>query len=642
MNLFKNALCLSAALLLATLPARAQAHPAEQLLPDDTIGLLTVQDWQKMASFQKESAWGRLWDDPAMKPFREHFTTNFKKDVIEPLEKELGLKLSDYNELLQGQITLAITPPAEGSANSVGALLLIDVKDKTNLLSAKISEFNKRWSESGKELKTEKVRDVEFSTVAIRSKDIEALMKRVFPEAEPKQEGDEDQDKAPSKPLVLRIGQVKNLLIIGENPKVIEKVLAKLNGGLVTALAEQPNFQKCYQSMFRDALGYGWLNFKPIYQKILEAASKSSASKGPQESPSLEPAKLLPLIGLEGLESLSVDIHGNAEGAGFEFLVGVPEARKEGIFKILAFENKESSPPSFVPADAIKFQRWRVDLKKGWENAEALLGKIEPSLAGMVQLMLSSAGKQKDPNFDLKKNLIDNLGDDIITYEKAPKTFRAVDLQSPPSIVLISSPNPGELLDAVRMLVSLAPGPISTAPVKEREFLGKKIYTLGENTPPPSSGPGETNAPGRSLNFTASNGYLAFSADPAILEEFLRSAENTGKSLREMPGLAEAARKIGGTELGLLTFENQKESLRTSLEVLKNDPEGYRRSLFFGAQGAAEAGAENRMSRWFDVKLLPSYDAISKYFGIFVITGASTAEGLDFRGFAPMPAAFRQ
>jgi hypothetical protein len=260
----------------------------------------------------------------------------------------------------------------------------------------------------------------------------------------------------------------------------------------------------------------------------------------------------------------------------------------------------------------------------------------------MVQLMLSSAGKQKDPNFDLKKNLIDNLGDDIITYEKAPKSFRAVDLQSPPSIVLISSPNPGELLDAVRMLVSLAPGPISTAPVKEREFLGKKIYTLGENAPPPSSGPGETNAPGRSLNFTASNGYLAFSADPAILEEFLRSAENTGKSLREMPGLAEAARKIGGTELGLLTFENQKESLRTSLEVLKNDPEGYRRSLFFGAQGAAEAGAENRMSRWFDVKLLPSYDAISKYFGIFVITGASTAEGLDFRGFAPMPAAFRQ
>ena len=116
-------------------------------------------------------------------------------------------------------------------------------------------------------------------------------------------------------------------------------------------------------------------------------------------------------------------------------------------------------------------------MKKGWATLEATLSKIEPSLAGMVQLMLGAAGKDKDPNFDLKKNLIENLGDDVIVYTKAPKANKAEELQNAPGLVLIGSPNPGQLLDAMRMLVSLVPGPVSTAPVKEREFLGKKIYS---------------------------------------------------------------------------------------------------------------------------------------------------------------------
>ena len=109
----------------------AQVPPAEQLLPDDTIGLVTIPDWQKLNNFQSGSPWGKLWADPAMKPFRDNFTSNFSKDVIEPLEKDLGLKLSDYKELLQGQITLAVTPPVEGSKDAIGLMLLLDSKDKS-------------------------------------------------------------------------------------------------------------------------------------------------------------------------------------------------------------------------------------------------------------------------------------------------------------------------------------------------------------------------------------------------------------------------------------------------------------------------------------------------------------------------------
>jgi len=40
--------------------------------------------------------------------------------------------------------------------------------------------------------------------------------------------------------------------------------------------------------------------------------------------------------------------------------------------------------------------------------------------AGVLKLLIDNAGKDKDPDFDLRKNLFANLGDDLITYQKIP------------------------------------------------------------------------------------------------------------------------------------------------------------------------------------------------------------------------------
>lgn len=46
-------------------------------------------------------------------------------------------------------------------------------------------------------------------------------------------------------------------------------------------------------------------------------------------------------------------------------------------------------------------------------------------------MMMDNAGKDKDPSFDLRKNLIANLGDDVITYQGAAQQTLE-DLNSPP------------------------------------------------------------------------------------------------------------------------------------------------------------------------------------------------------------------
>ena len=648
MKLLTFAWSITTSLLLSLSPF-AQVPPAEQLLPDDTIAVVTVPDWTKLSANYNQSAWGQLWSDPAMKAFRDNFTSNFQSDFIQPLEKELGVKLSDYQQLLQGQITIAATPPREGSTELVSLMLLIDSKDKSEMLSTKLAELKKKWTESGKELKSEKIRDVEFNSIALSSKEVQALLQKAFPSAEKEEAEEPEEGAAPEEKKQIHIGQHKSLLIVGENPAAIEKLLARQTGGLVPPLGEKAEYSKSHNLLFRESLGHVWVNVKPIYEKVLQMASKEQQAPA-AGMPGLQPDKILPALGFDSIDSISAKLGSGADASTVEFLLGAPEGRREGLFKLLTLEKKDAAPPTFVPADVVKFQRTRVDSQKAWATLEAIVSKIDPSMAGLLQLMLSSAGKDKDPDFDLKKNLIGNIGDDFIQYEKAPKTMKLDEMQSAPSLTLIGSPNPAALLDALRMITSMLPPPLSTAPLKEREFLGKKIYTLSLAATPPAEEEDEDAPPGapqaantQSFSFTSSAGYLAMANDDSLLEEYLRSGETPPKALRAVPGFADAAQKAGGMENGFFSYENQAESMRMTLDFLKNNPDALNQIPFLGG-GDEDEDAEDGgggFKRLFNVKLLPSFDRISKYFGIAVASAGTTPDGLHVKAVAPKPAGLK-
>ena len=176
--------------------------------------------------------------------------------------------------------------------------------------------------------------------------------------------------------------------------------------------------------------------------------------------------------------------------------------------------------------------------------------------------------------------------------------------------------------------------PQQSGKVKEREFLGRKVYALSL---PPSPAPGGGKPVEKTLHYAASGSYVAMSTDAAMLEEYLRG--NTSKSLRDTPGLAEAAQKIGGMGTGLFGFENQAESMRMTLETLKKES-GSIANLFGNSQLAGRLGMnedDKKFKEWFDFSLLPSFDKINKYFTFTVWGGSVNSEGLNFKMFAPTP-----
>ena len=120
-------------------PLRAAIPPAENLLPSDTLFVVTVPDCAAMRSAMHDSPQWMLWGDPAMKPFHDKFMARLNEAFVGPLEKDLGMKVADFADLPQGQFTFAVTQNGwSGTGDPTpGMVLLLDAKDKSDTLKTR-------------------------------------------------------------------------------------------------------------------------------------------------------------------------------------------------------------------------------------------------------------------------------------------------------------------------------------------------------------------------------------------------------------------------------------------------------------------------------------------------------------------------
>jgi hypothetical protein len=621
---------LSLALAAFCLRAGAAVLPPEKLLPKDTVLVLTAPDWNKAKLFWGNVPYAKLWQDPSMKPFKDKFLDKLTNNVIKPLEQNLGINLADYDGLAQGQVTFAIVQvtPKDKSDSPLAGILLLDAKDHAGKLKTSLAQAIKKWTDAGKTMKSQKIRETDFTTLIISPDDLS--LKKIFPGVKQAEPPDDAAAKNPLRNMELTVGQSDSLLLVSDSTEAIDKVLSRQSGGMVPPLEESPAFQADYGPRLRGSPFYFWFSAKALLEMIAKppagADDDAKASAARMES-------ILSATGLGNLTSASLSYQSYPEGTFAQFFLAVPEEKRPALLKIIAAEAKDSAPPSFVPADAVKYWRWRLNMARSWKSLEAMLNDLVPAAVMMqINAVFQMAGKDKDEHYDLKTELLDNLGDDIIGYEKAAKATKLADLKSPPALYLLGSPNADKLAAAFKVLVAI---PFQGALIKDREFLGRKIYTAA-----PAS-PGGADAPS-GVSFSASGGYLAISSDMGMLEEYLRSSESKSKALMDMPGLADAAQKVGGMGTGLFGFENENQSMRPIFEVFRKHPLTVQD--FLGVPLPATAGGDQLESllQWADFTLLPPYDAVSKYFYFSVYAGSFTTDGFALKMYMPTPPQLRQ
>ena len=639
--LLLNAMLLSSASLFAAVP------PAEKLLPPDTLAVISAPDWTKLREVYKKSPQSQFWDDAAMKPFRAKFAAKWSEEFVKPLERDLGVKLDDYEALLQGQVTLAVTQEGwQGKAKDDGVpafVFLLDAKDKSALLKKNLADLRKKWSADGKAIKTEKIRDVEFSIVPLTTNDMPKTLRQFFPQHQDVEELGKEGEKKEAKRDELVIGQSDSLLIVGSTVKVVEKIMARVVAGSSAAtLAEQPDFESARVGMFRDAPLFGWLNAKTFVDVLSKVMADSQNPDAPSPLPIPPVSKIIAAAGLNGLKTVAFNFRDTGDGRTVEFFLNAPETTRAGLMKLLAMETKESSVPTFVPAEAVKFSRWRFDGQKAIATLEKMVTDVFPDGLNTWDFILKNANEAMqldEPDYDIRKNIFGNLGDDLIYYEKAPRGKSAAEVAGAPALFLIGSPNADKLAASLKgLFVIMSP---SGANPKTREFLGRKIYSFKPPTMSASAGAGET----KNLNYAASGGYVAFASDESTLEEFLRSgsAESQVKALRDTAGLADAMAKVGGQNSGWFTYENESERMRLAFDMLKLSATNTNSASASVIESMIPfASPEKQLKDWLDFALLPDYAKVSKYFGFSVWSANANVNGIMFKYYSPTPAQLKK
>ncbi|MFO1489112.1 MAG: hypothetical protein U1F65_11615 [Verrucomicrobiota bacterium] len=612
--------------------AFATVPPAEKLLPDDALVVVAAPDYQKVRDFIKSSAETRFWNDPAVRPVKDKFLTKLREELVLPLEKELAIHLDDYAELPQGQMTFAITQNGWPAAGNQPALLFVmDTQGRSGQLKTNLAEVRRKWVDAGKTLKTEKIRDLEFTAYLLSEKDVPETLKKLFPNGG---EGFADASTN-SAATELLVGQVETVLLAGTSAKALEKVVAHLTGGSAPALADVPAFETSRLATFRDVPFYAWANAK-TFLDLVTGKSVKDDEETPNPLAMFSPDKILAATGLNSIRTVAFACRSDAEGSYAEFAVAAPAAARQNLLQLIPADGKESSPPPFVPADAIKFQRSRLDGQKAWATLQKALNEISPQIMNGVNFALdtaNTAAKQKDPDFDLQKNLFGNLGDDLISYSKAPRAEGADGLNSAPSLFLIGSPRPEELANAFKSVFVLLTAQGGTP--SEREFLGRKIYSVQLPALAIAAGGGKTTT----LSYAPSGGYVAVTTDAAMLEEYLRRSESQQKALRETAGLMEAIQKVGGASVGIFGYQNNLEISKLMFEAARKTQAKDTGSPLPGMDFPA---AGDGFKDWVDFTLMPPFDQVAKYFYFSVYGVSANADGITMRMFAPTPPELRK
>src|ERR1700677_43978 len=139
---------------------------------------LAIPDCDALRAASKVSPQLMFWNDPAMQPFRDKFVGKLTEQYIAPLERNLGVKVADFVDLPQGQVTVGVTGNGSNGHDDVppALILLLDAKDKSDLLKKNLADLTKKWTDAGRPLRTQMIHGLTFTIVTLSTNDLANIL----------------------------------------------------------------------------------------------------------------------------------------------------------------------------------------------------------------------------------------------------------------------------------------------------------------------------------------------------------------------------------------------------------------------------------------------------------------------------------
>jgi hypothetical protein len=609
---------------------------AETLLPTNTVAAITVPDFPAFQRMAASTPFVRLWNDPAMAAFTARVSEGWKRDVVAPLARTLGVSETNLPGWCRGQVTIALTGNAALDDQS-GILFLLDTGTRKPEITALLRRPQGGGTNAAGPLRAQPIATSSFLVLPFPRETVPEPLQAFFPLSNPPSK----ETNATVALTELLIGQVNSWLLIGTRKNDLEQVCAALQGTVA-----HPSFAARHGTdhpvVLPGAPVYGWVEADALLQAVARNFPLPTAgAAGLTEDIDLK--TLIRASGLGQVHTLFFSVQQTPAGLLSQMTWTIPEPERQGLVQLLAAEPKPCTPPGFVPSDVVEFDRWRVDGRKAWSTVQQVLTAISPYWTNSETLILetaNAAARLKDPTFDINTNLFGNLGDDLIVMGKQPPEISPEAIDSTPTLFLIGSPNPPQLSSALGSIFIFLDREAEKP--EERDFAGQKIRSV----PLPAmslTGSAAFDSTPRRLHYAPAQGYIALSTDASFLEQFLAITNSITSNTLAGADFPAAVRQVVSRETGLFGFNHQPNLLRSLWPVTDTNSaptselsfnHGFLSSLL-----AAFLPADS--INWFDAGLLPPPALLKKYFHYTVYGSGATSNGITWKIFAPTPPALR-
>jgi hypothetical protein len=576
--------------------ARAAAPP-ERILPDTTIFLLKLNDVKSFREAFRSSQYGQLWNDPALKEFRDELGQKLA-ETTKSLKEKIGVGLSDLVELPQGTLAVAAIAkdPARDEAAAAGLPVAFALMADAGANEKKMLEVLERSTKQG-EASGAKVTTESFNGLTIHIVQ--------FPARERK-EADKDKPKSqPDPPLIWT--NAGSLFFIATDLDVA-KDLAAHREGRDNSLAATEAYAKTQAKTDSGRSQVIWyLDATKLVKVVIKANAKDADAQ--------QTDVLVQELGVYGLKSIGGCLtlgSGNYDSLTKTF-VHAPRP-VQGLLKVFSLPPISLRPESWVPATVASYQTISFDLDNAYTALNEIVNKFQPGMVNLVEQQL--VGPNGGQPLSFQNDVFGPLGDRITVITDFKKPIKE---DSQRMLVAVSLEDTKAFQNTLSRLLELA----GAAPQK-REFQGTTIYDFDVNLP--NQAAGAANGLKGPISIAIAKETFFLTTDTTLLEQVLRPGNPT---LADSASFQSVAKEYPERASGL-SYIRPDESARLSYDLVKS---GKFEKAIQSATAARGAPAMPDLGKIIPTDKLPDFSVFAKYLSLGGGFSTMDEDGFMMTGF---------
>ena len=569
--------CLALATVSALAPLGHAAAEPEKVLPDSTLFFFKVKNFAEFREAFKQSQFGQLLADPAIKPLKDDIRSKLEKQS-KALKDKLGVTIDELLTLPQGPAHVAIVTKTGGRI-PIAVLVTADAGKNEKAMTDVMVKSTKQAEEANAKVGTESFKGLTLHII------------------QPPKDGDKI-----NPPLIwTNMGSVFHL---ATDLDALKDLIVHADGRS-DALGSVESFKKATGKLSADSTPVSW--FFDI-NKAIKLAVRTFQAKN-AGGPNIE--ALLEQVGINGLKAAAGTFTFNSGAydsvSKVYFLAPAPT---QGILKLFMMPPTGLRPEPWVPATVASYQTMSWELDGAYDALNELVNTFSPGMLNVLEQSL--VGPNGGEPLSLKKDIFGPLGDRLTLVSDFKKPVKDDSQRLLLGVALDDS-------KAFTNTLTRILGMTGAAPTK-RDFQGTTIYDFKLPEMPAQANGGNNLLKNGTVTVAVAKDTLYVATEPALLESTLRGGSS---SLADSPSFQAVAKQIPA-KTSSLTYSRSDEQARVTYDMIKS-------GQFEEAFKNQPKGAD--VANVIDKSKIPDFAVFAKYLSEGGGFGLMEEDGVTFTNF---------